>query len=72
MTNYERYFGTPERAAYMSMEYVRDEEKNLNGTEIYSGTELVGIIWYTPWYDEHEAFRDMREAFLEWLQEECE
>lgn len=72
MTNYEKYFGTPERAAYMAMEYIIDQEKNLSGMEIYSGTELVGTIWYEPYCDEFEAFRDMREAFLEWLQEECE
>lgn len=63
MTNYERYFGTPERASKMRVRFVHDISQRL----------LVEKVMEDTWdyAGESFAFYSVQE-YLEWLQEECD
>lgn len=61
MNNWEKYYGTPEKAAEMRVEPTYDSLEMLDGVAVWKGEELLGIFW-----------NEWGKSYIEWLQEEAE
>lgn len=60
MTNWEKYFGAPEKVSQMIVERVYDEMEMLDGVAVWFGDDIIGIFW-----NQHGK------TYSKWLQEEC-
>lgn len=61
MTNWEKYFGTPEKVSKMTIEDIDDDRELLDGVDVwFDGEEHIGVFW-----------RQTGVSFLEWLKQEA-
>lgn len=62
-TNYEKYFGTPEKLARMRVENSWVESEFLDGVTVWddSTQEIIGTFW-----------NQSGKQYEEWLKEECD
>ncbi len=61
MTNWEKYFGTPEKAAQVLVYPWSSEAEMYNGVIVEKDGEIVAYLCEQEW-----------KTYLEWLQEECD
>lgn len=74
MTNWERYFGTPERAALMCLEYCFEPMVlAVNRVERINGRLVpVLVAWFNSYEDYLEWLKSEHEDYRKWLKSEHE
>lgn len=61
MTNWEKYFGSPEKTALMRIQRFSEDYDLDDGVDVWQGDELIETLWI------HKG-----RSFEEWLKEEAD